>query len=110
MSDFISVVNRISAIVQNNKHVDLESTKNLSETITTIVECLDKEGLDLARVARRWRREAKLQDEMRFRELREEGDKLFQQKQFDKALTKYKRVDITTYILCRYIYLPEPPC
>ena len=94
MSDFISVVNRISAIVQNNKNVDLES-KNLSDTITTIVECLDKEGLDLARVARRWRREPKLQDDMRFRELREEGDKLFQQKQFDKALTKYKWVDIT---------------
>ena len=92
MSDFISVVNRISAIVQNNKNVDLES-KNLNETITTIVECLEKEGLDLGRVARRWRREPKLQDEMRFRELREEGDKLFQQKQFDKALTKYKWVN-----------------
>ena len=49
MSDFISVVNRISAIVQNNKHVYLES-KNLRETITTIVECLEKEGLDLVRV------------------------------------------------------------
>ena len=91
MSDFISVVNRISAIVQNNKNVDLES-KSPSETITTIVECLEKEGLDLGRVARRWRREPKLQDELRFRELREEGDKLFQQKQFDKALTKYKWV------------------
>ena len=94
MSDFMSVVSKVSAIVQNNKHVDLES-KNLSDTITTIVECLEKEGLDLARVARRWRREAKLQDEMRFRELREEGDKLFQQKQFDKALAKYKWEVIT---------------
>ena len=95
MSDFISVVSKISSIVENNKNVDLES-KNLNETITTIVECLEKEGLDLARVARRWRREPKLQDEMRFREIREEGDKMFQQKQFHKALTKYKWVEMTT--------------
>ena len=86
MTQFVKVVSNILSKVT----CDLETESDLSDTINLVEEELKLKDISIENIVRRWRKEPRLQDEGGYKLLRIDGDKAFQEKNYDKAMKMYR--------------------
>lgn len=86
MTHFVKVVSNILSKVT----CDLETESDLSDTINLVEEELKLKDISIENIVRRWRKEPRLQDEGGYKLLRIDGDKAFQEKNYDKAMKMYR--------------------
>ena len=90
--DFSSLA--ASCLKEIRKHEeDFKELKQADEKIRFVEEKMDKGGCEIASVVRKWRREPQFQtDFTKSQEIREKGDKLYMNKEPEKASKLYRLV------------------
>ena len=87
MTHFSETISNISSKLYRDSEA---GSAELEDTILFVEEKLMQTDISLRNIVRRWRKEPKLQDERKFKNLRLEGDKAFQNKNFEEAMKKYR--------------------